>query len=75
MALQKLLQRKGITLIADQVRVQHLLGNGVVQKVILAKQAIKEFIPVDTIAALCLFLASEAATTITGTAMPVDARW
>ena len=46
-----------------------------VQKVILAKQAIKEFIPVDTIAASCLFLASEAATTITGTAMPVDAGW
>ncbi len=61
--------------VADQARVHHLPEREVVQKVILAKQAIKEFIPVETIAALCLFLASDTATTITGIAMPVDAGW
>jgi 3-hydroxybutyrate dehydrogenase len=44
----------------------------VIKKVILLKQAIKEFVPVETIAELSLFLASETAATITGTAMPVD---
>lgn len=61
--------------VTDQARVHHLAENEVIQKVILAKQAIKEFIPVETIAALCLFLASDTATTITGTAMPVDGGW
>lgn len=61
--------------VADQAKVHHFPEREVVQKVMLAKQAIKEFIPVETIAALCLFLASDTANTITGTAMPVDAGW
>jgi 3-hydroxybutyrate dehydrogenase len=61
--------------IADQARVHHLPENEIIEKVILQKQAIKEFIPVETLAALCLFLASEAAATLTGTALPVDGGW
>jgi 3-hydroxybutyrate dehydrogenase len=47
----------------------------VIKKVILLKQAIKEFVPVETIAELILFLTSQTAATITGTAMPVDGGW
>lgn len=61
--------------IDDQARVHNLPADEVVRKVILAKQAIKEFIPVDTIAQLCLLLAAEGSATITGTAIPVDGGW
>jgi 3-hydroxybutyrate dehydrogenase len=61
--------------IADQATAHNLREEEVIQKVILAKQAIKEFIPVDTIAELCLMLASDAAATLTGTAIPVDGGW
>lgn len=61
--------------ITDQARLHNLPESEVIKKVILIKQAIKEFVPVETIAALSLFLASDAAATITGTAMPVDGGW
>jgi 3-hydroxybutyrate dehydrogenase len=61
--------------IADQARAHNLPQDEVIKKVILFKQAIKEFVPAETIAELSLFLASETAATITGTAMPVDGGW
>lgn len=61
--------------IAEQAIVHSLPEIEVVEKVILKKQAIKQFIPADTIAQLCLFLSSETAATITGAAMPVDGGW
>lgn len=61
--------------IADQASVHHLPEGEVIKKVILAKQAIKKFVPAETIAELCLFLAAETAATITGTAIPVDGGW
>ena len=61
--------------ILDQAKIHNLTQEEVVQKVILAKHPIKEFVPVETIAALCLFLASAEAATITGVAMPIDAGW
>jgi 3-hydroxybutyrate dehydrogenase len=47
----------------------------VISKVMLYKQAVKEFVPVETLGKLAVFLASDAAATITGTAMPVDGGW
>ncbi len=58
--------------IADQMRLHHMSAEEVVQKVMLEKQAIKSFNTVDSIAATAIFLASEAAATITGIALPVD---
>jgi len=47
----------------------------VVQNIILQKHAIKEFVSSDSIAALALFLASDQASLITGTSMPIDGGW
>lgn len=61
--------------IADQMKVHNMSKEDVVEKVMLDKQAIKEFISIDTVAQTALFLASDAAATITGIAMPVDGGW
>lgn len=61
--------------IGDQARLHNLPEDEVIKKVILLKQAIKQFVPVETIAELSLLLASEMAGTITGTAIPVDGGW
>ena len=41
----------------------------------LQKHAIKEFVTPETLGKLALFLASEEASTMTGTALPVDGGW
>lgn len=61
--------------IADLVKSRNLSEKEVQQKIILQKHAIKEFVNPDTIAALALFLASDQASMITGTSMPVDGGW
>ena len=45
------------------------------EKMILAKHAVKEFIPIELLAQTALFLASDGAATLTGIALPVDAGW
>ncbi|MBV5348801.1 SDR family oxidoreductase, partial [bacterium] len=66
------LVEKQITDLAKQLNVSE---NEVIQKNILQKHAVKEFVSPDAIAALALFLASENASMITGTSMPVDGGW
>ena len=61
--------------IVDQAKAHHLSEEEVIAKVMLAKQAVKEFITVESLGQLALFLASEGAKTITGTAIPVDGGW
>ncbi|MGI8600157.1 MAG: SDR family oxidoreductase [Chitinophagaceae bacterium] len=61
--------------IRDQAIVHGLPENEVIEKVILKKQAIKDFVSIESIAALCLFLASDDASTLTGTALPIDGGW
>ncbi len=61
--------------IIDQMKVHNMTADEVVQKVMLDKQAIKSFIDLNTVAQTCLFLASDAAATITGIALPIDGGW
>jgi 3-hydroxybutyrate dehydrogenase len=61
--------------INDQAKAHNMSESDVVSKVMLYKQAVKEFIPLETLGKLALFLASDEAGTITGTAMPVDGGW
>lgn len=62
--------------IPDQMKAHQMSREEVIEKVFLAEHAIKEFISVDTIAQTILYLGdSEAAATITGIAMPLDAGW
>jgi 3-hydroxybutyrate dehydrogenase len=61
--------------IADQAKAHNMSETDVVNKVMLYKQAVKDFVPVETLGQLALFLASDGAKTITGTAMPVDGGW
>ncbi|HEY1040651.1 MAG TPA: 3-hydroxybutyrate dehydrogenase [Bacteroidia bacterium] len=61
--------------IADQAKAHNMSEADVVQKVMLYKQAVKDFVPVETLGQLAVFMASDAAKTITGTAMPVDGGW
>lgn len=61
--------------IQDQAKAHRLPEKEVVDKIFLAKQAVKEFVPVQAIAEMALLMASEDATTFTGTAVPVDGGW
>ena len=61
--------------IADQAKVHNMSEADVVNKVMLLKQAVKEFVPVEVLGQMAVFMASEGATTLTGTAMPIDGGW
>ncbi len=61
--------------IADQMKVHGLSEDDVIKNIMLGRQAVKSFIPVETIGQLALMLASDGAATITGTALPVDGGW
>ncbi|MEZ5923632.1 MAG: 3-hydroxybutyrate dehydrogenase [Hyphomicrobiaceae bacterium] len=47
----------------------------VIKSVLLGAQPTKQFVTADSLGALAVFLASEAAAQITGTALPVDGGW
>jgi len=47
----------------------------VIRKVILERQPTKKFVKIEEVAALALFLAGDAAASITGTAMSIDGGW
>ena len=61
--------------IADQAKAHNMSEEEVVNKVMLLKQAVKEFVAVEELGALAVFLASDIAKTMTGTALPVDGGW
>jgi len=61
--------------IADQAKVHHMSETDVVNKVMLLKQAVKEFVPVEVLGQMAVFMASENASTLTGTALPIDGGW
>lgn len=61
--------------IADQAKAHNLSEAEVVSKVMLYKQAVKDFVSLETLGQTALLLAAEHANTITGTAIPVDGGW
>lgn len=61
--------------IEDQARAHGIPRDDIIRDVILAPQPTKRFIQVDEVAALTVFLASEAGRSITGAAIPVEGGW
>lgn len=61
--------------IADQAKTHNMSEEDVIAKVMLVKHAVKKFVKTESLGALCVFLASEHAELITGTAIPVDGGW
>jgi 3-hydroxybutyrate dehydrogenase len=61
--------------IADQARTHGIPPERVVRGVLLVHQARKEFVRVEELAALAVFLASDDAASITGAAIAIDNRW
>ena len=61
--------------IRDQAKVHGLSEEQVVRDVILASQPNKRFVEVDQLGQLVLFLCSEGASSMTGTALPMEGGW
>jgi 3-hydroxybutyrate dehydrogenase len=61
--------------IADQAKAHGISPDAVVRDVMLVHQARKEFVKVEELAALAAFLASDAAASMTATAIPMDGGW
>jgi len=61
--------------IDDQAKAHNMPRDRVIREVILATQPTKRFIEVEEVAALAVFLCSEAAKSITGTSIAIDGGW
>jgi 3-hydroxybutyrate dehydrogenase len=61
--------------IPDTMRARGMTEEQVKQDVLLAAQPTKEFVTVEQVAALAVYLASDAAASITGVVLPVDGGW
>jgi len=61
--------------IADQARVHGIPESEVLGRIMLQPQALKRMLEPEEVAALVVFLCTEAAGGITGTALPIDGGW
>jgi 3-hydroxybutyrate dehydrogenase len=61
--------------IADQAKTHGIPESEVVSKIMLYKQAVKEFVTVELLGQAAVFMASESASTLTGISMPIDGGW
>lgn len=58
-----------------QMRAHNLTEEEVISRIILAKQSVKDFVPVEMIADMALLIASYNASTITGATLSLDGGW
>jgi len=61
--------------IKDTAKARGLTEEQVVRDVLLAAQSTKQFVTVEQLAAFAVFLCTDSAAQITGTALPVDGGW
>jgi 3-hydroxybutyrate dehydrogenase len=61
--------------IDDQARVHGIPKENVIRDVILAPQPTKQFVKIEDVASLALYLASDAAAQINGTSLSIDGGW
>jgi 3-hydroxybutyrate dehydrogenase len=61
--------------IVDQAKVHGIPASEVVDKIMLQPQAIKRLLEPNEVAAMVLYLCTDAAAGITGAALPIDAGW
>lgn len=61
--------------IKDTMKARNMTEEQVVREILLAAQSTKQFVTVEQLAALAVFLCGDAAAQITGTALPVDGGW
>ncbi len=61
--------------IPDTMKARNMTEEQVKREVLLAAQPTKEFVTVEQVAALALFLCSDAAAPITGANIPIDGGW
>lgn len=61
--------------IEAQSKAHHLPRDQVIREVILAAQPTKRFVEIEEVAALAIYLCSDAAKSITGTSIPIDGGW
>ena len=61
--------------IDDQAKAHGIARDEVIAKVILERQPSKAFVKIDEIAALAVFLCSEAGASITGASLSIDGGW
>jgi len=61
--------------IPDTAKARGITEQQVIRDVLLAAQPTKQFVTVEQVASLCLFLASDDAASITGAVMPIEGGW
>ncbi len=61
--------------IPDTMKARNLTKEQVINDVLLTAQPTKQFVTVEQVAALAVFLCSDAAKSITGTTLPMDGGW
>lgn len=61
--------------IPDTAKARRMTEEQVIRDVLLAAQPTKRFATIEEMAALAVFLTTDGAASITGTALPVDGGW